>query len=176
MKKMSGDDCNWLRRSLQWFHDMKGRAEVFRLKKRLDDTFRRVPLFADIEVQADFARYLCVLVSGFFENAVIALVLDFTERRSAPEVALYVERQLDHWTNPNVEKIASLVGCFKSDWRNKTTTYLSDEKKEAVNSLVALRHKIAHGEAVGTSLSQIKAYYGIVLGVVDFIADLTEAT
>ena len=154
---------------------MKGRAEVFRLKSRLDSTFARMTLPSeDIELQSDFARHLCILVSGFFENAIVALVLDFAQRRSAPQVAAFVERQLEHWTNPNTEKICLLLGSFSPDWRNQAEEYLVDELKASVNSLVALRHKIAHGESVGTSLSQVKAYYRSILNVVDFVADLLE--
>mgnify|MGYP001251449361 FL=1 len=154
---------------------MSGRAEVSRLKKRLDSAFARVPsATADIELQSDFARYLCVLVSGFFENAIVALILDFAQQRSAPQVAVFVERELEHWTNPNTEKICVLLGSFSPDWRKEAETYLVDERKESVNSLVALRHKIVHGESVGTSLSQVKAYYQTIINVVDFIADLLE--
>lgn len=153
---------------------MSGHLEVSRLKSRLDAVFDRVPTTSDIEIQADFARYLCVLVSGFFENAIVALILDYSERRSAPEVAQFIERQLDHWTNPNAQKIVTLLGHFRADWRIQVDAYLVDEKKEAINSLVSLRHKIVHGETVGTSLSQVKAYYKSVLEVVMFIEKITK--
>src|SRR5207302_300181 len=120
-------------------------------------TLARAPdPLADIEVQADFAKYFCILVSGFLENSLIALVLDVAQRRSAPEIALFVERQLDYWTNPNCEKICQLLGDFNPGWRTAVDAYLVDERKAAVNSLVALRHRIAHGESVGTSLAQVK--------------------
>lgn len=154
---------------------MNGRAEVSRLRMRLDATFGRCPLSsADFEVQADYAKYLCILVSGFFENAIVALILDYVERRSAPEVAVFVERQLDRWTNPNSEKINTLFGSFNNDWRLSLNGYLVDERKDSINSLVALRHKIAHGESVGTSLSQVKAHYKTILEVVEYIADLVD--
>ncbi|WDT73987.1 MAG: HEPN domain-containing protein [Candidatus Manganitrophus sp.] len=141
----------------------------------METTLARAPhTTADIEVQSDFAKYFCVLVSGFLENALIEIVLDFAQKRSAPEVALFVERQLDYWTNPNCEKIANLIGSFSPDWRVKVEGYLIDERKAAVNSLVALRHKIAHGESVGTSLSQVKEYYSKVVEVVNFVADLAD--
>ena len=155
---------------------MNGRQEVSRLRRRLDATLSRAPnSTADIEVQADFAKYFCVLVSGFLENAVIALLLDVAERRSAPEIAYFVERQLDWWTNPNAEKIAKLLGDFNPDWRLDAETYLVDERKATVNSLVSLRHRIAHGESVGTSLGQVTAYYATAVEVVAFIADLVGA-
>lgn len=154
---------------------MRGRGEVARLRKRLDATFGRAPPpAADLEVQADYAKYLCVLVSGFFENAISALLLDYVERRSSPDVLSYVERQLEYWTNPNTEKIVALLGAFNAEWRAKATDYLVDARKESVNSLVALRHKIAHGESVGTTLYQIRVQYEIIIEALDFLADLVE--
>jgi len=154
---------------------MNGRAEVSRLRKRLDATFARIPTSsADVETQSDYAKYLCVLVSGFFENAIVALLLDYVERRSAPEITSFVERQLDYWTNPNVEKITNLFGSFSPEWRQLITAYLVDERKDSINSLVALRHKIAHGESVGTSLSQVKAHYKTIIEVVEHLANLVD--
>lgn len=154
---------------------MNGRAEVYRLQKRLDAAFARAPSStAELELQADFAKYLCVLVSGFFENAIVALVLHYTEQRSAPEIASFVEHQLDRWTNPNAEKIVTLFGSFNPDWRIALESYLVDERRDSVNSLVALRHKIAHGESVGTSLSQVKAHYKVIIEVVNWLANLTQ--
>lgn len=154
---------------------MTGRQEVDRLRRRLDATFARGPSSAaDIEVQSDFARYLCVLVSGFFENALVALMLDVAQKRSAPEIAFFVERQLEYWTNPTTEKVCQLLGDFGPDWKVVVEGYLVDERKAAVNSLVALRHKIAHGESVGTSLSQVRAYYDTAQEVIRFVADLVD--
>jgi hypothetical protein len=154
---------------------MTGRFEISRLKKRLDRTLERAPASsADFEVQSDFAKYFLILVSGFLENAIVALLLDVAQRRSAPEVALYVERQLDHWTNPTCEKIIQLLGCFSPDWRGPAEEYLVDARKAAINSLVSLRHKVAHGESVGTTLGQVKKYYETVCEVVTFLANLVD--
>ena len=155
---------------------MNGRLEVDRLKKRLDSTFSRMPsTVEEIELQSDFARYLCVLVSGFFENAIIALILDFVQRRGAPEVAAFVERELERWTNPNVEKICALLGSFNRNSRTRAELFLVDERKESVNSLVALRHKIAHGDSVGTTFSQVKSYYSKIIEVTNFVADMLKS-
>lgn len=154
---------------------MTGKGEVSRLKGRLDATFKRAPLpSAEAELQSDFARYLCVLVSGFLENAITALILDFAQRRSSIEISAFVQDKLDYWTSPNTKKISSLLGSFSADWRAQAEEFLVDERKAAVNSLVALRHKIAHGESVSTSLSQVKEYYLAAQKVVEFVAELTE--
>lgn len=154
---------------------MSGRREVHRLRSRLDATFSRAPdPNADPEFQADFAKYLCVLVSGYLESALCALLLGFAQTRSSGDVASFVERQLGPWTNPKAEKIIDLFGSFNQDWRNNLTAYLVDQRKDSVNSLVALRHKIAHGESVGTSLSQIRSHYRIANEVIDHVADLVD--
>ena len=47
---------------------MTGRAEVSEIKRRLDATFDRAEdVASDSELQADLARYLCMLVSGYAE-------------------------------------------------------------------------------------------------------------
>lgn len=154
---------------------MSGRREVHRLRTRLDAAFGRAPdASSDPELQSDFAKYLCVLVSGYLESALCALLLSYSQQRSSPEVASFVERQLGPWTNPKSEKIIDLFGAFNQDWRNDLTQFLVDQRKDSVNSLVALRHKIAHGESVGTSLSQIKTHYRAVNEVVDHVMQLVE--
>jgi hypothetical protein len=154
---------------------MTGRFEVGRLRRRLDATLARAPaVTTDIEIQPDFAKYFVILISGFLENALTTLLLDVAQRRSAPEIAVFVESQLEYWTNPNCERILQLLGNFSPDWRLAAEVYLVDERKAALNSLVALRHKIAHGESVGTSLGQVKAYYLTVVDIVEFLADLVD--
>ena len=49
---------------------MTGKAEVDRQRQQLDATFKRAAnLGADAELLSDYARHLCVLVSGFLEQA-----------------------------------------------------------------------------------------------------------
>jgi len=153
-----------------------GRKEIHARRTRLDQTFVRMPSSsADPEFQSDFARYLVVLVSGFLENSIEAILLEFAEKKSSPEVAAHVARQLGFWTNPNCEKIIlSLFGAFNSDWRDKLQNYIIDEKNDSINSLVALRHKVAHGDYVGTTLSQVKQYYKTIIDVVEFMNELVN--
>ena len=154
---------------------MSGRQEVASLRSRLDATLSRAPAASlSPEVQSDFAKYFCVLVSGFLENAVIELVLDMAAKRSAPEVALFVERKLENWTNAKAEKIVQLLGSFKNDWRQRIDAFLVDQRKDHIDSLIALRHRIAHGHSVGTSLGQVKAYYQTAIEVVEFVANLVD--
>jgi RiboL-PSP-HEPN len=152
---------------------MRGQAEVHSLKVKLDSVFLRTPLSsADIEVQADFARYLCVLVSGFLEKSIVALLLDYIERKSSPEILSFSETQLNRWTNANTIKIVDLFGAFSQEWRIHLDNFFQDEYKDSVNSVIALRHKIAHGQSVGVTIAQIRTHYAVIVKVVYEIASL----
>lgn len=154
---------------------MTARHEVSRLTQRLGSAFSRVSkLGDDFELWADFARYLCVLVSGYLEVAVVECAGWYVTRKAAPPVAAYASRTFERFANPNAERLLQLVGSFSSDWRRSLEIFLVDEKKEAVDSVVALRNQIAHGESVGVTYVQIKAYYDAVKEVVSFIANVFD--
>jgi hypothetical protein len=153
---------------------MKGRAEVERQKQKLDATFSRaskLPL-DDAELLSDFARYLCVLVAGFLEQSVIELTLEHVRNHSQASVQGYAESRLRQFTTANAQRITDLMGTFDAGWRSDLDGYLVDERKAAVDSVVALRHNIAHGRFVGVTMTTIKEYYPRVKHVVDHIADL----
>ena len=99
---------------------MTGRAEVSRLKQQLDATFKRVKSAdQEPELQSDFARYLCVLVSGYIERAIVALVLEHAREKGAPTLQHFVERRTKKFANPNANRIQELLGDFDSSWQEK---------------------------------------------------------
>src|SRR4051812_27458517 len=129
---------------------MIGRAEVATQRARLDATFKRADgLHADAQLLSDFARHLCVLVSGFLEQAVIELLLEHVRNNSGPSVQRHVERRLRRFTTANAQRITDLFGSFDPDWERDLELYLVDEKKDAVNGIIALRQTIAHGRYTG---------------------------
>jgi len=152
---------------------MTGRAEVARLEQRLDITFRRCGgVGADLELQSDLARYLCVLVSGYLEKAVAELVLEHARRTGAPTLQRFVDQRTKHFTNANSTKLEDLLGSFDPDWRKELEAFVVDDLKDAVDSVVDLRNKIAHGESVGVTFQRIADYYLRVQKVVNHIANL----
>ena len=154
---------------------MIGRAEVDRLKQILDATFTRVPAGgSDLELLSDFAKYLCVLTSGFLEQAVIALVLEHARVNASPTVQRYVESQLRRFTNAKAQRLVDLLGRFDPDWRIDLQAYLVDERKDAVDSVIDLRNTISHGQSVGLTLARIRNYCDRVNEVVDHIAGLCD--
>ena len=152
---------------------MNGRAEVARLKQRLDATFQRIDgVGSDLELRSDFARYLCVLVSGYLEKAVAELVLEHARRSGGPSLQRFVELKTRRFTNANAQRLQNLLSSFDSDWRQSLESFLVDEIKDAVDSVVDLRNTIAHGGSVGITYQRVYDYYLRVQKVVERIADL----
>ena len=152
---------------------MNGRAAVWRLKQRLDATFTRAErIGSDPELQSDFARYLCILVSGYLEKAVAELVLEHSRRMSAPSVQRFVELQTRRLTNVNSQRLKDLLGSFDLDWQQDLSAFLVDERKDAIDSIVNLRNSIAHGQSVGVTYLQVVKYYEQIQKVIDHVADL----
>ena len=152
---------------------MNGRAEVHRLSQRLDATFSRVKeVGSDAELQSDFARYLVVLVSGFLETAVSELVLEHARQTGAPTLQRFVEAKTRHFANANCQRLQSLMGNFHPDWRVSLERFLTDELRDAVDSVVSLRNTIAHGGSVGITYQRIADYYEYIKQVTDYIADM----
>ncbi len=152
---------------------MTGRAEVDRLRRRLDETFKRASaLNADPELLSDFARHLCVLVSGFIEQAVIELLLEYVRLRSPEEIQRHVGQRLRRFTTANAKNVIELIGSFNLDWQRDLEKHIVDEYKDAVDSVVNLRHTVAHGRFAGITMNSVQSYYDRVKKVIDHIADL----
>jgi hypothetical protein len=155
---------------------MNGRAKIHSEKQRLDDTFKRAAAVTDMELSADLARYLCVLVSGFLERAAVEILLEYTRLHSDPSVHKYVGSELNRFTNAKTQKLLDIFGRFDTNWHKDLTIHLVDERKAAVDSVVAIRHSIAHGTSVGVTMATAKRYYERVKEVVDHLADLCLPT
>lgn len=154
---------------------MNGRAEVDRQRRRLEATFERAArLGADAELMADFARYLCVLVSGLLEQSVIELALEHVRVHSHASVQRHVEGSLRRFTTANAQRITDLLGGFEPDWRRDLEAYLVDEHKDAVDSVVSLRQAVSHGRSVAVTMARARRYYERVREVIDHIADLCQ--
>jgi len=152
---------------------MTGKGEVDRQRQQLDATFKRASgLGPDPELLSDFARYLCVLVSGFLEQAVVELLVEYLRRHSDNRVQQYGEQRLRQLTYLKVQRLIDVLGSFDPDWRRDLEAFLVDEYKDAVNGIVDLRNTIAHGRYVGVTMKRAQDYYGRIKAVVDHLSQL----
>jgi len=144
--------------------------EISRNKQELDYLFEKVTAFsADTYLQSHWARYLCILVSGFLETSVRIIYREYAKKKAIPQIANFVEGKLEDFQNPKMEKILQLTGLFNKDWENDLRRETEGELKDAVDSIANNRNKIAHGDSVGIGYIQIKAYYERAIKVIELI-------
>ncbi|HET7238138.1 MAG TPA: HEPN domain-containing protein, partial [Terrimicrobiaceae bacterium] len=130
---------------------------------------RSTALADDPELLADHAKYVCVLVSGFIEKSLSEIVLEHSRRVGAPSLERFVEANTARFTNANTEKVLQLLGSFDPDWRRTFEGILVDRYKDAFDSVVGLRHQIAHGVSVGVTYVRIKDYFQAIKEAIELI-------
>ena len=152
---------------------MMGRASIHGHRQRIEAAFARSELAShDAELLADHAKYLCVLISGFIEKSLAEIALEHARRAGAPSVQRFVEKNTARFTNANAEKVLQLLGSFDPDWRKNVESVLVDQYKDAFDSVVSLRHQIAHGASVGVTYVRIREYFKAINEVIDYIQDI----
>ena len=145
--------------------------EVVRYQQRLDVLFEKVKDISDLELQSHWARYLCILVSGYLETSVRAIYSEYTSKRADENVANYVSSRLGSFQSPRMGNILELTRAFSLQWAEELENATEGELKESVDSIVANRHNIAHGRDVGISYVTIREYYQNAVKVIELIED-----
>jgi hypothetical protein len=144
---------------------------VTREISRLDDLFSKITDVTDLELQAHWAKYLCILVSGFIENSIKAILIKYCRDCSNQFVSDFVESQMSNMTNFGSSKILKLIQSFNPTWESALSDYLqqNEDVKTALDSVVANRHLIAHGKNIGMSFVDMRDYYQSVKRFFDFM-------
>lgn len=146
--------------------------ELSRQLQRLNSLIARTDEASNsnLELQAHWAKYLCVLCSGFLENSIAEIYAEYARDSANSSVAGYVARQLDRIQNPNVQTILDTTYKFKKSWGDMLSDYIvKNGRKEAIETIMTNRHKIAHGEDSNVTILRIKEYLGKIVEVVEFM-------
>lgn len=147
---------------------------IERHRKKLTHLLKNVPQdpSGSFEVQAHWARYICVVMSGYIEDCVKELLRGYTNQRSPTIVFNYVSTQLKYFQNADTDSINRLISSFDKEWSTSFTSFLTEEHKAAVNSVIGNRHRIAHGLDVDVTISQLSQWYPKVNEVIDHLIQL----
>ena len=140
-----------------------------KIKSLIDNT--HISTQGDVELQGHWGKYLCILVSGFLENAISAIYIDFVTNCSAPHVAQFTTRTLEKIQNPKTSKFVEIASSFKKEWGNDLEAFLSQDesRKNAIDSIMQNRHQIAHGKNTSISVQRVRDYFSKCIDVIEFI-------
>ena len=148
-------------------------VELVRQHKALKAAMDRArDLQQDPELLGHWGRYLCVLTAGFLENTIRVLYAEHARQRASTEVSSFVSSQLERVLNPKANKFLEVASAFKRDWAKNLQIFFDEDdgrRKNAIDSVMANRHLIAHGRSSSISVVRIREYLGAIEEVVDYI-------
>jgi hypothetical protein len=126
----------------------------------------------DLELQAHWGRYLCILVAGFLENAIVEIYTDFVNTAASGPVASFASLTLGWIQNPNSQRFVDTARLFRQSWAVDLEKFLMERgRKEATDSIIANRHAIAHGRDSGITLVRVIQFLDRCVETIEFIED-----
>jgi len=151
------------------FNNAELERQYIKLNNLIAETKERFE--PDDEMQSHMAKYLCILCSGFLENAIKSTLTDFAKDKTDNEMVLaYVKSQLQRINNPNAKRIRETAEIFSSTWKERLNVFMQEnDKASAINYIIKDRHKIAHGKDSEITIRRIEQYFSKVVEVFVFI-------
>lgn len=139
-------------------------------KQKLDSLFEKAKGFSDNpELQAEWAKYLCVRVSGLIEVAIQSILAKYVEEKAHPNIQRYVENDLDNFQNPNTDKIFQLLNSFNKEWAKMFEKETEGQLHDSIATIVNNRHQIAHGGNIGLTYLKMRNHYKDAIDVIKLI-------
>lgn len=129
----------------------------------------------DLEIQAHWAKYICVQVAGLMENALTELYTDFAQKAASEAVAAYVRANISKIQNPQTNRFVQIATSFKKEWGVELSSFAEEDgRKDALNSIMSNRHLIAHGGRSDISIARVKDYLKKCVELIEFIEEQCE--
>ncbi|WP_016953387.1 HEPN domain-containing protein [Anabaena sp. PCC 7108] len=149
-------------------------------RQKIDNLFKKVASFTEPEIQSEWSKYLCILVSGFIEESLRVLLEKYCENKASPNIQKFVTKQIQDITNCKTSRITEILGKFSLIWESEFTNKIQEkskidgEIKTAIDSVIINRHKIAHGKSIGMSYQNISNYYNNVKKAVEILEEIIK--
>jgi RiboL-PSP-HEPN len=149
--------------------------EYKRLLQIIAEIESRAAACDDDYLVSHLARYACSLACAALEIGVKQAIETYVQRRSGPQVAKYVNKQLRYMQNPKPDTIRSLLDAFDAEWATRLDEVLNDDGgriKESIGSLVGQRNTIAHGRNSDVSFGRLRPWINDAERTVQFVEQL----
>lgn len=149
-------------------------TSLTRDRQKLDNLYTKISVVEETEMKAHWAKYLCVLTSGFLENSIRNIISDYAQNKASNPLANFIQKKVKSITNLKNNNLIDLLNSFDSEWGDKYVANISDAQVDAINSIVANRHLIAHGRNVGITYISVKNYYDHIKSSVSLIYQIVN--
>lgn len=138
------------------------------------------PLSSEAEIHAHWAKYCCVLISGYIEQAMKEICTDYATSSAPPKISRFVKESWNDSRNMKSDVIQEILRSFDTDWASAYESWVgSEERKKEINEIITWRNSISHGEESKTNnvtLHSIRSKLNTAIELVDFLESLTART
>lgn len=152
--------------------------EVLRHQNKIDYLFSKPATITDLEVLANWSKYLCVLSSGYIEESLRQILFSHCSVNASNSVNRYSVANIKRITNCKNSKIIDILRGFDDDWARQYEQEISrrsripNEIKDAIDSVIINRHRIAHGQDIGIGINTIQNYFNNVKIAIQVVDDI----
>lgn len=150
--------------------------DIRQIKLRIDSLITRIKRLkgtaVDIEIQSDLSKYLCILLSGYFEKSITDIINSYAEKFS-PQIERCIQTEFKWTTNIKMARLLEILDKFSSEWKSileKDPSY--NDYKDTLDSIVNNRNNIAHAQGSSVTLAQLEYYYTIIEKIIDKVRTL----
>lgn len=134
------------------------------LKKKIDDV-------DDEEIKNSLVKLLCVRTAGLLEVFLKTRISEYSKGKVPKEITRFMTAKFKDITNLKSSKFSDVLSTFSEDWSREFNDYLEEheQEKSSLDSVVAQRHMIAHGQSSNISQSYMAQYFNDVKNIVSFL-------
>ena len=141
-------------------------------KKQIDDLFTEVKSFSgDPIIESLLTQYLCIKVSGFLENCVRIIFVEYTGSNCQGHIQNFILKKLERFPNPIYAEIVKITREFSDTWSNGFKNKITQKQQTSLNSINVNRNAIAHGGRSNITLRELSDYYDDVVKIVEELED-----
>ena len=147
--------------------DMKTQQYI----RDLDNLKTKIDGVDDEEVKSSLLKLFCVRTAGLLEVFLKTRISEYSKGKVPPEINRFMTAKFRDITNLKSSKFLDVLTSFSVDWADKFRNYLEEheQEKDSLDSIIAQRHSIAHGQSSTIGSASMKQYYGDVKHLVGFL-------
>lgn len=146
---------------------------IYRDRSKIDALIKRYETFkGQHRLMSDLSKYLCVVISGYLEQSIKRILIEFNKNNADPRITRYADINLKFFQSADTDSIFQLIEKYSIDWADNLRAWMTLEIKASVNGIVNTRHQIAHGVDAGITFSNVKKYYININKMIDYFWNL----
>jgi hypothetical protein len=134
----------------------------------LDSMKKRIDEVDDDELKSILVKLFCVRTAGLLEVFLKTRISEYSKGKVPNEINRFLTVKFKDITNLKSSKISDVLTSFSTGWAEEFDAYIEDHEREkaSLDSIIAQRHNIAHGQSSSISNALMTQYYEDVKRIV----------